>query len=291
MNSAVHRQTRCSDGTVVSHREAGDGPGTVVLLPGWSQTAQMFAGQVATLSPRWRVVAIDHRGHGESSTPEFGYHLHRLAADLRDVLIAHNLDHVHLVGHSMGCAVIWAYLELFGADRIASLVLVDQMPCAIRNPEWTDEESREAGATMSITGLFAFTNLLRGDAPDPRPRFLADVTSAAIDPRQLLELTTQSLTFDRRHAAELIFDVATHDWRSLIAHIRLPTLVIGGDSVNVPLASQRWISRRIPGAEFVRIPARAGGGTHFPFLENPSMFDAAVAAFLNGEGAVAARRP
>jgi non-heme chloroperoxidase len=278
------RQTRCSDGAVIHHREAGQGPG-LVLLPGWSQTAQTFAGQLNALSGRWRVVAIDHRGHGDSSTPAVGYHLHRLAADLRAVLIAHDLDDVHLLGHSMGCAVIWSYLELFGNDRLSSLVLVDQMPCALRNPAWTDEEALEAGATMDFAGLFAFTDLLRGDGPDPRSSFLADVTSPGIDPEQLAWLTEQSLTLDRRHAADLIFDVATHDWRTLIPRIDLPTLVIAGDSVNVPIASQEWMGRQLPRARFARVAGRHGAGTHFPFLENPAQFDATVSAFLQDGGA------
>lgn len=278
-------QTVCSDGTVLSHREAGDGPDAVVLLPGWSQTAQAFAGQVAALSRKWRVIAIDHRGHGDSATPEFGYHLHRLAADLHDVLVTHDLADVHLLGHSMGCAVIWSYLELFGGDRLSSLVLVDQMPCALRDPAWTDEEALEAGASMDFAGVFDFTGRLRGDGPDPRGDFLADVTSADIDAQQLRRLTDQSQTLARGHAAELIFDVATHDWRPLIPHIRLPTLVIAGDSSNVPIASQRWISRRIPGARFARVTGRRGAGTHFPFLEHAELFDATVSAFLDDCGA------
>ncbi len=120
-------ETVCAGGTVIRHLEAGDGR-PLVLLPGWSQSAQTFLHQLATLSQSWRVLAIDHRGHGESSAPEIGYHIHRLAADLRDVLVARDLDGVHLLGHSMGCAVIWSYLELFGRDRLASLVWSTRCP-------------------------------------------------------------------------------------------------------------------------------------------------------------------
>ena len=163
-------------------------------------------------------------------------------------MVARDFKRVHLLGHSMGCAVIWCYLELYGSDRLASLVLVDQMPCALRNPTWSDVEALDAGATMDAVGLFAFTDALRDIAgADPRAGFLADVTSPAMSPDQLAWLIAQGSTFDRRHAAQLIFDVATHDWRALIPHIGLPTLVIAGDSVNVPLASQQWIGRQIPG--------------------------------------------
>jgi len=273
-------ETFCADGTIIRHLEAGDGR-PLVLLPGWSQTSQTFSQQLTTLAQSWRVLAVDHRGHGRSSVPHVGYHIHRLAADLREVFVAQGLDHIHLLGHSMGCAVIWSYLELFGDDRIASLVFVDQMPCALRNPNWTDARALEAGASMDAAGLFAFTDLLRGEGVDPRAEFLAEVTSPGIASGDLDWLVAQSLTVDRRHAAELIFDVATHDWRSLMPHIELPTLVIAGDSVNVPIASQRWISRQIPRARFARVGGRRGG-THFPFLENPNAFDAALSKFLPG---------
>ena len=283
MNAVHTRQTVCIDGTVITHREAGHGA-ALVMLPGWSQTAQAFAGQLNTLSRRWRVIAVDHRGHGDSSTPDVGYHLHRLAADLHEVLIAHDLGDVHLLGHSMGCAVIWSYLELFGDDRLASLILVDQMPCALRNPTWTDEVALEAGATMDFPGLFAFTDALRGGGPDPRSEFLADVASPEIDAHQLSWLTEQNLRFDRRHAADLLFNVATQDWRTFIPRIRLPSLVIAGDSVNVPIASQRWMSRVLPDSSFALIAGVHGGGTHFPFLEYPAKFDAAVSAFVDARG-------
>lgn len=277
-HSVTVGETVCADGTVIRHLQAGDGP-ALVLLPGWSQSSQTFLPQVMTLSQSWRVLAIDHRGHGESSAPEIGYHIHRLAADLRDVLVACDLERVHLLGHSMGCAVIWSYLELFGRDRLASLVLVDQMPCALRNPSWTDEQALEAGATMEAAGLFAFTDSLRADGPDPRSDFLTDVTSPGIPAAQLAWLVSQSLTFDRRHAADLIFDVATHDWRTLLPHVDLPTLVVAGDSVNVPIVSQEWMCRQIPDAHFARVTG-PHGGTHFPFLENPDTFDTVVSQFL-----------
>lgn len=272
-------ETVCDDGVVIRHLEAGEGP-VLVLLPGWSLTAHTFRHQLASLARSWRVLAIDHRGHGRSSTPEIGYHIHRLSADLRAVLQAHGLDRVHLLGHSMGCAVIWSYLELFGTDRLASLLFVDQMPCALRNPAWSDAEAGEAGATMDAAGLFEFTDRLRADGVDPRPEFLTEVVSGGIQEDDLAWLIEQGQMFDRRYAADLIFDVATHDWRRLMPHIALPTLVIAGDSANVPIASQRWMGRQIPDAHFARVPGRRGG-THFPFVENPQSFDAVVSEYLS----------
>lgn len=272
-------ETVCADGTVIHHLVSGDGP-ALLLLPGWSQSAQTFLNQLTTLSRSWRTLAIDHRGHGASSAPGVGYHIHRLAADLEDVMADLGLEGVHLLGHSMGCAVIWSYLELFGPGRLASLMLVDQMPCALRDPGWDDNDALEAGATMDFAGLFAFTDALRDlDGPDPRGDFLSGVTSHGIPHDRLNWLIAQSKTFDRGHAADLLFDVVTHDWRSFLPHIDLPTLVIAGDSANVPLKSQQKISELITDAQFACVTT-PHGGTHFPFLESPETFNAVVAEFL-----------
>ena len=270
--------TVLADATRIHHLSAGEGP-PVVLLPGWSQTAAMFEPQIRHLSAHHRVLAIDHRGHGRSSTPVSGYHVHRLAADLREVLLAQDLTDVVLLGHSMGCAVIWAYLELYGSDGLSALVLVDQMPCALRNPGWSDETAADAGATMDATGLFSFTDALRGDGEDPRPAFIDQVTSSGITAEEVAWIVEENLRFGRAVAADLIFDVATHDWRPLLPHIDLPTLVIAGDSPNVPLSSQRWMASRLPDASLAEVPGRSGG-THFPFVERPREFNSAVSAFL-----------
>ncbi len=272
-------ETELRDGLTLGHIEAGTGA-HLVMLPGWSQTAELFETQIETLSSSSHVLALDHRGHGRSDDPPTGYHLHRLAADVHDLLAARDMSEVTLMGHSMGCAVIWSYLELFGDHRLSSLVLVDQMPCAMRNPQWTDQEAADAGATMDFEGLYGFTNSLRAAGSDPRVDFLRTVTSDGISDEQLAWLIEQNLLMEREQAADLIHDVATHDWRALIATIDLPTLVVAGNSPNVPLRSQQWIAEQIPNARFAMVEG-ASGGTHFPFVESPEQFNEVVAEFLS----------
>ena len=78
----------------------------------------------------YHTIALDLRGHGKSDKPAFGHHVSRLAMDLRNLI-----DHLKLplgkiagVGASLGCAVLWSYLELFGASTFSDLVFVDQSP-------------------------------------------------------------------------------------------------------------------------------------------------------------------
>ncbi|MDX3765206.1 MULTISPECIES: alpha/beta fold hydrolase [unclassified Streptomyces] len=83
------------------------------------------------LSDSYRVPAVDHRGHGESGKPAYGYRISRLAADLRAFLLALDIRDATLLGHSLGCPVIWSYWDLYGSDRIKRLILVDQGPVAV----------------------------------------------------------------------------------------------------------------------------------------------------------------
>jgi len=113
-----------NDGVRLHYLEAGSGK-PLVLIHGWSQCAEEFKHQIAGLSDRYRVIAIDQRGHGDSEKPGFGYRIQRLAKDLQDLLVSLNLQDVTVLGHSIGCSVIWCYWDLFGSDRLAKIVLVD----------------------------------------------------------------------------------------------------------------------------------------------------------------------
>ena len=112
-------QVTTSDGVRLRYVEAGAGK-PILMIPGWSQTAEQFKHQVEGLSARYRVIAVDMRGHGESDKPEFGYKISRLAKDVHDMIQALDLEEVNILGHSMGCSVIWNYYDMFGASGCPS---------------------------------------------------------------------------------------------------------------------------------------------------------------------------
>jgi pimeloyl-ACP methyl ester carboxylesterase len=65
----------------------------------------------------------------------------------------------------------------------------------------------------------------------------------------------------------------------MIATIRLPTLVVGGDASIFPAHTQHWLAEQIRGAECVIFGAEEGG-SHFMFFENQKKFNAVVEDFL-----------
>ncbi len=137
----LRRTVYTSDGVQLSVLEcqpAGaatrDGPGadpgdralTIVLLPGWCMPAAIWREQLLGLGERWRTLAIDPRGQGESQVPATGYTADRRADDVHDVLqsLAPN-EPVVLVGWSLGVLEALQYVQRHGSSRLAAMALVD----------------------------------------------------------------------------------------------------------------------------------------------------------------------
>jgi non-heme chloroperoxidase len=268
-----------NDGVNLHYLEAGSGK-PILMIPGWSQTAEQFKYQLSGLSDRYRVIAVDMRGHGESDKPEFGYKISRLAKDTHDIIDALDIDKVNILGHSMGSSVIWNYYDMFGPERLAKLLLIDQMPMITSNPAWPEEERINSGAIFDPQSLYETINALAGpDGVETTRGFIGSMVTKAIPEEEKAWIIERNLTMPRRHAATLLYNHSTQDWRDLIPRIQLPTLVVGGRVSTVPWRSQAWIAEQIPGSR-LEIFEEEEGGNHFMFIEGHEKFNQIVADFV-----------
>ncbi|MEY9834855.1 alpha/beta fold hydrolase [Streptacidiphilus sp. EB103A] len=106
------------------YTDTGSRWGTPVLLVhGWGGDSSEWL-PLATLLPAHRVVTVDLRGHGRSSTPPSGYAPADFAGDLADLLVQLDLPPVIAVGHSMGAQVVVALVARHPA-AVAALVVLD----------------------------------------------------------------------------------------------------------------------------------------------------------------------
>ncbi|KAI0013793.1 Alpha/Beta hydrolase protein [Xylariaceae sp. FL0662B] len=116
MTSIIARSDfiKTSDGVRLSYSQHGSSSGpNLLFIPGWCQAAAQFKKQVEYFKTNFLVTTYDHRGHGDSEKPANGYRVHRLAADLDALMTQLDLHDVTLLGHSMGCSVIWAHWDIF----------------------------------------------------------------------------------------------------------------------------------------------------------------------------------
>jgi non-heme chloroperoxidase len=268
-----------SDGVSLYYLEAGSGK-PLLMIPGWSQTAEQFKHQLTGLSDRYRVIAVDMRGHGESDKPDFGYKISRLAKDTHDLIHALDLNEVNILGHSMGSSVIWNYYDLFGPERLSKLLLIDQMPMITSNPTWPEEERIDSGAIFNPQSLYETINALAGpDGVETTRGFIGNMVTKAIPEEDKAWIIERNLRMPREHAATLLYNHSTQDWRDLIPRITLPSLVVGGRVSVVPWQSQAWVAEQIPGAR-LEIFEEEDGGNHFMFIEGHEKFNAIVADFV-----------
>lgn len=110
-----------NDGIQLYYEDVGEGR-PLVLIPGWTCTHHFFQKNIAELAKSCRVIAPDMRAHGDSEKATWGHRISRYAKDVKDLLEALHLEHVTLLGWSMGAAIIWSYLDLFGNEHLAGHV-------------------------------------------------------------------------------------------------------------------------------------------------------------------------
>ena len=87
------------------YTDDGSGARTVLLIHGLSCDSDDWVWQLGPLAGRYRVVAVDLRGHGRSSAPSSGYTPPELAADLAGFIEVLALGPVIAIGHSLGGVV------------------------------------------------------------------------------------------------------------------------------------------------------------------------------------------
>lgn len=119
--------------------EQGSGPLTLVLLHYFGGSAMEWQSVMAQLSDRYRCIAIDLRGHGDSDSPETGYSVDDMADDVAAVLREKNTVSFVLIGHSMSGKVAMA-LAARQPSGLQSLLLLSPSPPL---PEPIPDEDRQ----------------------------------------------------------------------------------------------------------------------------------------------------
>ncbi len=84
----------------------------------WYDFMQQYGGQ-------YRIIAPEHRGHGLSDKPLGRYTVEELADDACQLLDALGVEHVIVIGHSLG-GQVGAYLTAAHPDKVISLAILDK---------------------------------------------------------------------------------------------------------------------------------------------------------------------
>jgi pimeloyl-ACP methyl ester carboxylesterase len=171
------------DGSRVSFEDDG-GPGSpVVVLGGFLDPVDLvraapIARALHELADEFRLVFVDHRGHGRSDKPHEpeAYAMPLRVADVVAVLDELDIERAHVVGISWGGRLCFGLGE-HAPERLRSLVIIGQQPYAI-DPNGplahVVGEALAASKERGIEALVLAFEALAGRYPDPiRAAYLA----------------------------------------------------------------------------------------------------------------------
>ncbi len=254
------------DGVRLRLSDRGTGP-AIVLVHGWKMSHRVFDRVVPALEDRFRVVAFDLRGMGESDKPDSRYDFDELSDDLGAVLEQLELEDVTLVGWSMGCTVSLEYLRRGGA-RVARLALVNG-PLRLTRTEdfpFTMAEDELQGYVDGVAARWPEDERSFTEAAfrEPLPQLVDWVYAIALQ-------TPLDVVLKTVRAQALI------DHRDVLAALDLPVLAIycSADPY-YPTDLAAYIADRAPRGEAL-VLEQSG---HFPFLEaDTQRFVEALEAF------------
>ncbi len=232
----------------------------LVLAGSLGSTLEMWRPQVDALAGRFRVIRLDHRGHGGSPVPPGPYAMPELAADVLALLDALDLERVAFCGLSLG-GMIGLYLGAEHPDRLASLTACCTTAHFDDLQPWRD---RIAAVEERGTAAIADTVVARWFTP----------AWAALHPDVVAACESMVAGTDDGGYAACCAAILGWDHDARLPDVAVPTLVIGGaDDLATPVDPYaRRIAAGVQGARLEVVP-----GGHLATIESADAATALVA--------------
>ncbi len=257
VTTEASRYFTTSDGVRLHFLEQGAGE-TLIFIPGWLMPAEIWRRQIDHFAQRYRVIALDPRSQGESEIAQSGNAIRRRAEDLHELIEQVQASRVVLIGWSLGVLESLLYLRIYGDDKIAALVLVDNSV--------GEAPGQDPGTVLPDRG------------PGARDREIADFVNAIFKSPQPAEyrawLTQQALKTPPAASASLLaIPYARSFWRTAVYGTNRPVFYV----VTSSLGRQADTLRKKRRDTTTEVFANAG---HALFVDEPDHFNASLEAFL-----------
>lgn len=269
-------------GERVAYRDAGTGE-TVLLIHGMAGSSATWRAVIPELSKKYRVLAPDLQGHGESTKPRGDYSLGAFAASLRDLLDELGISRATVVGQSLGGGVAMQFtyqhrdycqrLALIGSGGLgpdlnwilrilsapgAELVLPVVAPRPVLNV------GNKLGSWLTSAGV---------QSPRASEMWSAYSSLADQQTRQAFLRTLRSVVDYRGQAVSALGKIH-------VSH-GLPTLLIWGEEDRIiPVAHGYAAHEAVPGSRLEVLP----GVGHFPHVESPAAVVDILDDFITSTG-------
>lgn len=237
--------------------------GTVVLLGSIGSTTDMWLPQLDALSHEFRVIALDHRGHGGSQVVPGPASIEALAADVLETLDTLHVEEFALVGLSLGGAVA-QYLAAT-SPRVTRAVFMCTSPKFGTRESWIE---RAAATRSTGTGSLADAIVGRWFSPG----FIEAKPATTNHYRRMVA------SCDDEGYAGCCEALANWDFRERLQEISVPVLTIAGaDDPSTPPEVLQNIADSVSGEARAEV---LSPGAHVPTIERPDEVNTLLREFL-----------
>jgi proline iminopeptidase len=274
---------RAADGTEIAYHVRGTGP-PLLCVPGGPMRASSYLGDLGGLSASRQLILLDLRGTGASAVPAdpASYRCDRLADDVRALREHLGLDRADVLAHSAGANI--ALLDAIrNPAQVASLSLITPSGLAAGlepDPGQRREiVSRRRGEPGQAAAAAAFERAAAGTAGEADWQALTPLFYGRWDNAARAHDAAGEAETNEDAAAAFGADGAfdPEATRAALAGLGLPVLVLGGEvDLQRPPAITAEFAGLFPAARLVM----QDGAGHYPWLDDPGRFTAAVTAFL-----------
>lgn len=252
-----------SNGTEIYYEDTGEGP-ALLLLHGLTSNHKMFYREIEFFKKKYRVIAPDARGHGNSARSE-SYDLEDHIQDTIALLNHLEIESVYIIGVSMGSYIAQG-VAIAETARVKKLILV---------------ATKSHGTQSSTAELFArhkeeFSGLKPIDKMNKASLYIFHNQRAV---NKWLKKTAENSTQLTMNEQEIASQALKgFDFREQLGKVSAETLVISGrhDGLNPPDKGHET-ARLIPRATFMEFK-RSG---HAPNVEQVRLFLGVAQNFLD----------
>ncbi len=241
----------------------------LVLIQGLGFDRSGWAPVVSALRRRFRLVLIDNRGSGRSTTADQKFTVADMAVDVTAVLDRSRIAHAHVLGASLGGMVAQELAVRFPqrVDRLVLACTTPGWPYGYPMPRASVQRMTEAASLPAdVAQRSLVENALAPDTVKTHPelveRIVRNQKARPGDPVSWKALANAGATYSGGMRQSLISAL---------------TLVMYGDAdAVVDPRNSKLLSGRIPNSQVVVFP----GLGHLFFWEEPAQFAKAVTSFL-----------
>ncbi len=250
----------------LNYEERGEGP-AFLFIPGLVGLLNAWEFQMTEFSRRYRCIAFDHRGAGDSDKPDKGYSTQAIATDAIALLDGLGVERAHIAGTSTGGCVL---------QNIA-IDYPDRLNCAIFSNTWVkaDEYITRVQTTRKRIAL--------AYGPEEYVKVSSLFTNGSAqfrhDLEKVMELERRALrTVAPVDVLSARLDMTlSHDRSADLHKISKPSLIVGTiDDATVPAYQSEDLHRDIAGSRLVLVPE----GGHYSYRRHWQEWNRIVDAFL-----------